>query len=206
MVGLRWRSMSQMRLTGLQLAWYARNSYLLGVLHALLLGRAASTCLPGAGSLSGQRGKARGKLPVSAWGLARRQAMKAWLTGCWDWRRMCTKTAPAQSRKWGCACCRTMETPISRWDLSKGRKAKQTHMSQEYEQSWEGIQHIHTSARTCTHTYMTVHAQSHTHAYIHLPYNLHFFYKHHITPRRTTSHHIASHHMTWHDITWQYNT
>jgi len=93
MVGLRWRSMSQMRLTGLQLAWYARNSYLLGVLHALLLGRAASTCLPGAGSLSGQRGKVQGKLPVSAWGLARRQAMKAWLTGCWDWRRMCTKTA-----------------------------------------------------------------------------------------------------------------
>ena len=106
------------------------------------------------------------------------------------------QNSPAQSRKWGCACCRTMETPISRWDLSKGRKAKQTHMSQEYEQSWEGIQHIHTSARTCTHTYMTVHAQSHTHAYIHLPYNLHFFYKHHITPRRTTSHHIASHHMT----------
>jgi hypothetical protein len=34
--------------------------------------------------LSGQRGKVQGKLPASAWGLARRQAMKAWLAGCWD--------------------------------------------------------------------------------------------------------------------------
>ena len=216
MVGLRGRSMSQMRLTGLQLAWYVRNSYLLGVLHALLLGRAARRACQELGAWVDSGERCRGNF-LRAHGVL--QGARPWKPG-WPAAGTSAGFAPKQRGAISQVGLRMLshhgntDKPVGFIKRQKGKADthvtgvnKHGRVSNTFTpalihaliRTWP---YTHNHARTRTQA-RALHARAlHARMRIYIYRNLHIlFYKHHITPRHTTSHHITLHHTTWHDIT-----